>query len=103
MSIRARIQNSAFIAEATLAVNLFMPGARVMSFGHMGDGNMHFNVSQPPGMDKKKYLDGWNEMNKVVFDVVLRFGGSLAQNTYRAPEETPHAGDQISGRIADDA
>jgi FAD/FMN-containing dehydrogenase len=67
-----------FIAEATLAVNLFMPGARVMSFGHMGDGNMHFNVSQPPGMDKKKYLDGWNEMNKVVFDVVLRFGGSIS-------------------------
>ena len=49
-----------------------------MSFGHMGDGNMHFNVSQPPGMDKKKYLDGWNEMNKVVFDVVLKFGGSIS-------------------------
>jgi FAD/FMN-containing dehydrogenase len=67
-----------FIAEARFAVNAFMPGARVMSFGHMGDGNMHFNVSQPPGMDKKKYLDCWNEMNKVVFDVVLKFGGSIS-------------------------
>ena len=67
-----------FIAEATLAVNKFMPGARVMSFGHMGDGNMHFNVSQPPGMDKKKYLDSWNEMNAVVFEVVLKFGGSIS-------------------------
>jgi FAD/FMN-containing dehydrogenase len=67
-----------FIAEATLAVNTFMPDARVMSFGHMGDGNMHFNVSQPVGMDKKKYLDLWHEMNKVVFDVVLKFGGSIS-------------------------
>ena len=67
-----------FIAEATLAVNAFMPGARVMSFGHMGDGNLHFNVSQPPGMDKKKYLDHWNEMNKAVFDIVLKFGGSIS-------------------------
>lgn len=67
-----------FIEEASRAVNTFMPGARVMPFGHMGDGNMHFNVSQPPGMDKKKYLDLWNEMNKVVFDVVLKFGGSIS-------------------------
>ncbi|HEX7110154.1 MAG TPA: FAD-binding oxidoreductase, partial [Aestuariivirga sp.] len=67
-----------FIAEATLAVNLFMPGARVMSFGHMGDGNMHFNVSQTPGMDKKRYLDKWNEMNAVVFSIVLKFGGSIS-------------------------
>jgi FAD/FMN-containing dehydrogenase len=67
-----------FIDVATLAVNAFMPGARVMSFGHMGDGNLHFNVSQPPGMDKKKYLDSWNEMNAVVFEVVLKFGGSIS-------------------------
>jgi FAD/FMN-containing dehydrogenase len=67
-----------FIIEATRAVEAFMPQARVMSFGHMGDGNLHFNVSQPPGMDKKKYLDLWNEMNAVVFDVVLKFDGSIS-------------------------
>ena len=67
-----------FIVEATKAVENFMPQARVMSFGHMGDGNLHFNVSQPPGMDKKKYLDQWNEMNAVVFDVVLKFDGSIS-------------------------
>jgi FAD/FMN-containing dehydrogenase len=67
-----------FISEATKAVENFMPQARVMSFGHMGDGNLHFNVSQPPGMDKKKYLDRWNEMNAVVFDVVLKFDGSIS-------------------------
>jgi len=67
-----------FIVEATKAVENFMPQARVMSFGHMGDGNLHFNVSQPLGMDKKKYLDLWNEMNAVVFDVVLKFDGSIS-------------------------
>ena len=67
-----------FIIEATRAVEKYLPQARVMSFGHMGDGNLHFNVSQPPGMDKKKYLDLWNEMNAVVFDVVLKFDGSIS-------------------------
>ncbi|MEP7172721.1 MAG: FAD-binding oxidoreductase [Aestuariivirga sp.] len=67
-----------FITEASQAVENYLPGARVMSFGHMGDGNLHFNVSQPPGMDKKEYLDQWNEMNAVVFDVVLKFDGSIS-------------------------
>jgi FAD/FMN-containing dehydrogenase len=67
-----------FIIEATRAVEAYMPEARVMSFGHMGDGNLHFNVSQPPGMDKAKYLERWNEMNAVVFDVVLKYGGSIS-------------------------
>ena len=67
-----------FIAEATLAVEGFMPQARVMSFGHMGDGNLHFNVSQPIGMDKKKFLDLWHEMNRVVFAVVRKFDGSIS-------------------------
>jgi FAD/FMN-containing dehydrogenase len=68
----------AFIAEATQAVNRFMPDARVMAFGHMGDGNMHFNVTQPEGMDKQKYLDCWQAMNEVVFAVVHKFGGSIS-------------------------
>ena len=67
-----------FIKEATQAVNSFMPEARVMSFGHMGDGNMHFNVTQPVGMDKKKYMDCWQDMNTAVFAVVQKFGGSIS-------------------------
>lgn len=67
-----------FIAEATAAVNSFMPAARVMSFGHMGDGNMHFNVTQPEGMEKKAYLACWEGMNAAVFAVVHKFGGSIS-------------------------
>ncbi len=67
-----------FIAEATAAVHRFMPRARVMAFGHMGDGNLHFNVTQPAGMDKDHYLACWNDMNAVVFAVVHKFDGSIS-------------------------
>lgn len=67
-----------FIADATRAVEAFMPGARVMSFGHMGDGNMHFNVTQPQAMPKQKFLDQWHRMNAVVFAEVTKFGGSIS-------------------------
>jgi FAD/FMN-containing dehydrogenase len=67
-----------FIAEAAAAVHGFMADARVMAFGHMGDGNLHFNVTQPVGMDKQAYLDCWQGMNEAVFAVVLRHGGSIS-------------------------
>ena len=67
-----------FLAEAEVALLRFMPGARIMAFGHLGDGNIHYNVSQPIGMDKKTYLDCWDAMNAVVFEVVLRLGGSIS-------------------------
>ena len=68
----------AFIAEAMPAVERFMPGCRYMCFGHIGDGNLHFNVSQPLGMDKQAYLDRWPEMSRIVHDVVLTHGGSIS-------------------------
>jgi FAD/FMN-containing dehydrogenase len=68
----------AFVDEALAAVAAFMPGARPMPFGHIGDGNLHFNVSQPLGMDKRSFLDQWPAMNDVVFDVVLKHGGSIS-------------------------
>ncbi|MCA3573680.1 MAG: FAD-binding oxidoreductase [Aestuariivirga sp.] len=67
-----------FLAEADAAVTRLLPGCRFVSFGHLGDGNIHYNVSQPVGMDKVAFLALWNEMNDVVFDVVGRFGGSIS-------------------------
>ncbi len=67
-----------FIEEGAAAVQRFMPSARLMCFGHMGDGNMHFNVTQPVGMHKQEFLDQWHEMNWAVFDVVLKHGGSIS-------------------------
>ncbi len=68
----------AFIHEAMAAVEHFMPGCRFMCFGHLGDGNLHFNVSQPVGMDKKAYLSRWPEMSAIVHGVVVKHAGSIS-------------------------
>ncbi len=68
----------AFIAEASRAVLQLMPRARPTPFGHMGDGNIHFNVSQPIGADRAEFLARWGEVNEVVHGVVARFGGSIS-------------------------
>jgi FAD/FMN-containing dehydrogenase len=66
------------IREATPAVEAFAPGARVVAFGHLGDGNIHFNVSQPVGADKQAFLDRWDAMNEIVHGIVARLGGSYS-------------------------
>ena len=67
-----------FIDEASRAVEAMLAGARVVPFGHMGDGNIHFNVSQPVGADKDAYLARWEAVNEVVHGIVARFGGSFS-------------------------
>jgi FAD/FMN-containing dehydrogenase len=68
----------AFIAEANAAVVKLIPGARPVPFGHLGDGNIHYNVSQPIGADAADFLGRWHEVNAVVFAIVLRMGGSIS-------------------------
>jgi D-lactate dehydrogenase (cytochrome) len=68
----------AFIAEADAAVVKLIPGARPVPFGHLGDGNLHYNVSQPVGADGADFLALWHDVNAVVFEIVLRMGGSIS-------------------------
>ncbi|BBE70641.1 FAD-binding oxidoreductase [Oharaeibacter diazotrophicus] len=68
----------AFLVEAEAAVRAAFPGCRPVPFGHMGDGNIHFNVSQPIGADGAAFLARWDEMNAVVHAVVRRYDGSVA-------------------------
>ena len=68
----------AFLDEAMTAVRAAFPGCRPVPFGHMGDGNIHFNVSQPEGGDRQAFLDRWDEMNAVVHAVVRKYDGSVA-------------------------
>jgi FAD/FMN-containing dehydrogenase len=68
----------ALIREATPAVEAFAPGARVVAFGHLGDGNIHFNVSQPVGGDGQAFLGRWEAMNTIVHEIVARLGGSYS-------------------------
>ena len=67
-----------FIEQANAAVVKLMPGSRPVPFGHLGDGNIHYNVSQPIGGDTADFMGRWHEVNAVVFDIVLRMGGSIS-------------------------
>jgi len=67
-----------FITRASAAVTAILPGIRPVPFGHMGDGNVHFNLSQPIGMDSAAYLARWDEFNKIVHDIVAHLGGSIS-------------------------
>jgi FAD/FMN-containing dehydrogenase len=67
-----------FISRAAPEVERVCPGARVVCFGHMGDGNLHYNVSQPVGMDKDAFLALYRQMNKAVHDIVRDLDGSIS-------------------------
>ena len=67
-----------FIAEANAAVAALIPGSRPVPFGHLGDGNIHYNVSQPLGADTTTFLARWNEVNAAVDKIVLNLGGSIS-------------------------
>ena len=67
-----------FLAEAAAAVVKLIPGARPVPFGHVGDGNIHFNVSQPVGADQAAFLARWGEVNAAVDKIVLKYQGSIS-------------------------
>jgi FAD/FMN-containing dehydrogenase len=71
-------QMAIFIARATKAVQALCPDCRPVPFGHVGDGNIHFNISQPPNMEKAAYLTLTEPMNKAVHQIVADLGGSIS-------------------------
>lgn len=68
----------AFLKEADAAVHALMPDARICAFGHLGDGNIHYNISQPIGADKAAFIARWREVNAVVHAVVHKHTGSIS-------------------------
>ncbi len=67
-----------FIKEATERVEAALPGIRVCAFGHIGDGNIHFNLTQPVGADKAEFIARWAEFNRIVHDLVVEMDGSIS-------------------------
>lgn len=67
-----------FIERASTAVVSRVPGIRPCPFGHIGDGNIHFNLSQPPAMDSADFLTHWEALSRVVHDIVADMSGSFA-------------------------
>ncbi|WP_062011299.1 FAD-binding oxidoreductase [Aureimonas sp. AU4] len=67
-----------FLRRADRAVLEAIPDARIVSFGHLGDGNIHYNISQPVGADTKAFLGRWHEINRLVHAIVADMNGSFA-------------------------
>jgi FAD/FMN-containing dehydrogenase len=68
----------AFIAEASSAIGILVPGARPVPFGHLGDGNIHFNISQPEGVEPRTFLARLSEVTTCIHDMVHRYQGSIS-------------------------
>lgn len=69
----------AFCAETDALLVREVPGVRLVNFGHLGDGNLHYNVQAPQGEDAKKFLaEQETRVNALVFDAVARYHGSIS-------------------------
>ena len=67
-----------FIDQATTAMERFEPGCRVLAFGHVGDGNIHFNVVQASGGDGRAFSARREAAGRIVHDLVAKFEGSIS-------------------------
>ena len=68
-----------FVAETDALLAQNVPGVRMVDFGHLGDGNLHYNVQAPEGADGPTFLREFEDkVNTLVFDQVKRFGGSIS-------------------------
>ncbi|MFQ5764981.1 MAG: FAD-binding oxidoreductase [Rhodospirillales bacterium] len=67
-----------FLERARPLVEDAVPGARIVAFGHLGDGNLHYNLSQPEAADADAFLAGWERVNRLVHDLVDGMGGSFS-------------------------
>lgn len=67
-----------FTSRAIRAAGELIPGVRACPFGHLGDGNLHFNFTQPKDMSADMFLSKWGALNRLVHDLVAEYGGSFA-------------------------
>ena len=67
-----------FLDSAAPLVEKLCPGARPVPFGHLGDGNIHYDICQPVGMDKNAYLARWDEISDALHALVIGLHGSIA-------------------------
>jgi FAD/FMN-containing dehydrogenase len=67
-----------FYGDCARRVLARLPDARIHGFGHVGDGNLHFNIAAPPGADAKAFMARMGEINEVVHDCVAEYAGSIS-------------------------
>lgn len=67
-----------FVARADAALTQAFPGCQPVTFGHLGDGNLHYNVAPPAGVAHDDFLAHQAEVNRIVHDLVAESGGSIS-------------------------
>jgi FAD/FMN-containing dehydrogenase len=67
-----------FLAAADIAMQALLPGVRPVPFGHLGDGNLHYNLSQPEAMNTQAFLDMWTVFNEAVHTLAVDMQGSFS-------------------------
>lgn len=67
-----------FLARASLWVNANVPQGRLVAYGHLGDGNLHFNVNAAAGVDAERFLADAPAVRRAIHDLVREFGGSFS-------------------------
>jgi FAD/FMN-containing dehydrogenase len=68
----------AFLESADAALASAFPGIRVVAFGHVGDGNLHYNLSKPDAQENSSFIAAQPEVNRIVHDVVHALNGSIS-------------------------
>jgi FAD/FMN-containing dehydrogenase len=68
----------AFMSEGLAAMTKALPECRPVPFGHVGDGNLHFNCQAPVGWDKPRFMAHAEAISTAVYDIVVRYGGSIS-------------------------
>jgi len=67
-----------FVARAAAWISSNVPDGRLVAYGHVGDGNLHFNISQRPGADRDQFLARTEDVRRAVHELVREFGGSFS-------------------------
>jgi FAD/FMN-containing dehydrogenase len=67
-----------FIRRADVALSIAFPGLRIVCFGHIGDGNLHYNQSKAIAQENAEFIEQTSAVNRIVHDLVNEFGGSIS-------------------------
>ena len=76
--LRENISEAQRIEGISIKHDIAVPVSRIVTFGHIGDGNLHFNLSQPVGMSAARFLDQWETLTGLVNGVVVKHRGSIS-------------------------
>jgi len=67
-----------FFKLADAKMQEVVPNCRPVGFGHFGDGNIHYNIAQPEGLDKETFLENWDALSQPIFDICDQLDGSIS-------------------------